>query len=96
MAEDRIIMEQVGEIEKKEVGKISHFFSKINVAVVELTNTLKVGEEILIEGPATSVRQKVDSMQIEHENVEVAKKGQSVGMKVADRVREKDTVFKIS
>jgi len=88
-------MEQVGEIEKKEVGKISHFFGKINVAVVELTNTLKVGEEILIEGPATSVRQKVESMQIEHENVETAKKGQSIGMKVVDKVREKDTVYKV-
>jgi len=88
-------MEQVGEMEKKEVGKISHFFSKINVAVVELSNTLKVGEEILIEGPSTSVRQTVDSMQIEHENVEVAKKGQSIGMKVVDKVREKDTVYKV-
>jgi putative protease len=89
-------MEEVGEMEKTEVGKISHFYGKINVAVVDLTNTLKVGDQILIEGPVTSVKQTVDSMQIEHENVEEAKKGQSIGLKVADKVKENDTVYKIT
>ena len=81
--------------EKKLVGKIAHYFTKIGVAVVELEDTLRVGDEISIEGATTNFTQKVESMQIEHENVEEAKKGDSVGLKVIDRVREGDQVFKI-
>lgn len=81
--------------EKKEVGKIGHYYSKINVAVVELTGGLKVGDEISIEGTVTNFKQKVESMQIEHKEVKSAKKGQSIGLKVIERVREGDTVFKI-
>jgi translation elongation factor EF-1alpha len=81
--------------EKKLVGKVRHYFTNINVAVIDLSSTLKVGDEISIEGATTNVTQKVDSMQIEHKNVVEAKKGQSVGMKVADRVREGDVVFKV-
>jgi putative protease len=81
--------------EKKLIGKITHYFSKIGVAVIELNGVLKVGDEISIEGAATNVVQKVDSMQIEHKNVSQAKKGESVGMKVADKVREGDMVFKV-
>ena len=80
---------------EKEIGKISHFFPKINVAVIDLSDTLKVGDEIIIKGANTEVKQKVDSMEIEHEKVETAKKGQSVGLKVSDRVREGNTVFKV-
>lgn len=77
-----------------EVGKITHFFSKINVAVVELTAPLSVGDKIRIQGPTTDFEQTVQSMQIEHENVEAAKKGQSIGLRVNERVRENDTVYK--
>jgi putative protease len=85
----------VSEQELKEVGIVSHFFTKINVAVVELTSSLSVGDRILIKGPTTNFEQTVNSMQIEHENVTVAKAGQSIGMKVDERVRENDTVYKI-
>ena len=85
----------MSEQELKEVGRVSHFFTKINVAVVELTSTLSVGDRILIKGPTTNFEQTIDSMQIEHENVTVAKAGQSIGMKVDERVRENDTVYKI-
>jgi putative protease len=81
--------------DKKLVGKVRHYFSNINVAVIDLTANLKVGDEISIEGSSTNVTQKVDSMQIEHKSVEEAKKGQSIGLKVADRVREGDVVFKL-
>jgi putative protease len=81
--------------EKKLVGKVKHYFSNIGVAVIEVSSTLKVGDEISIEGTATNITQKVDSMQIEHKNVSQAKKGESVGMKVADKVREGDMVFKV-
>jgi putative protease len=76
------------------IGHIAHFFSKISVAVIELKAPLKVGETIVIKGPNTDFEQTVDSMQIEHENVQQAEAGQSIGMKVLQRVRETDTVYK--
>ena len=80
--------------DKKPVGKITHYFSKIGVAVVELSAELKVGDNISIEGSTTNIQQPVNSMQIEHKPVDFAKKGQSIGMKVADVVREGDECFK--
>jgi len=85
----------VSEQELKEIGRVSHFFTKISVAVIELTSTLSVGDRILIKGPTTNFEQTGNSMQIEHENVKVAKAGQSIGLKVDERVREDDTVYKI-
>jgi putative protease len=81
--------------EKKLIGKITHYYSKIGVAVIELEDDLAVGDEISIEGASTNIKQKVDSMQVEHENIESAKAGDSVGMKVVDKVRENDQVYKI-
>jgi translation elongation factor EF-1alpha len=77
-----------------EVGHVTHFFTKINVAVVELSATLAVGDTILIKGPTTDFEQVVGSMQIEHENIERAEAGQSIGLKVEERVREGDIVYK--
>ena len=77
-----------------EVGRITHFFSKISVAVIELKATLKVGDTIAVKGPTTDFEQVVDSMQIEHKNVQEAKAGQSIGLKVAERARETDIVYK--
>jgi len=81
--------------ELQEVGRVSHFFTKINVAVIELTATISVGDRILIKGPTTNLEQTIDSMEIEHEKVQRAEAGQSIGMKVKDRVRESDAVYKI-
>jgi hypothetical protein len=77
-----------------EVGHITHFFSKISVAVVELTAPLAVGDHILIKGPSTDFEQVVDSMQIEHKNLQRAEAGQSIGLKMAEYVRERDRVYK--
>jgi len=77
-----------------EVGRVTHFFTKISVAVVELSATLAVGETILIKGPTTDFEQVVESMQIEHENIERGEAGQSIGLKVEQRVREEDIVYK--
>jgi len=77
-----------------EIGKITHFFSKICVAVIELKKPLTVGDTIVVKGPTTDFEQKVDSMQIEHKNVQGAEAGQSIGLKVAERVRETDVVYK--
>ena len=81
--------------ELQEVGRVSHFFTKISVAVIELTATVSVGDRILMKGPTTNLEQTVDSMEIEHEKVQRAEAGQSIGMKVKDRVRETDIVYKI-
>lgn len=86
----------MSERELTEVGEIIHFFTKINVAIVELTAALAVGDQIIIKGPTTNVEEKVESMQIEHENVQKATRGQSIGLKVNDRVREHDVVYKVS
>ncbi len=82
--------------ELQEVGKVSHFFTKISVAVIELTATISVGDRILIKGPTTNLEQTVESMEIEHEKVQRAEAGQSIGLKVSDRVRENDIVYKIA
>ncbi len=83
------------EDKKKLVGKVSHYYEKIGVAIVDLTGELKTGDEISIEGKTTSFRQKVESMQIEYKNIKKAKTGDSIGMKVIDTVRESDSVYKI-
>lgn len=82
-------------MEKIYVGEISHYYPKISVAVLKLENSLKKGDKISIEGYTTNFSQVVESMQIEHKNVEEAKKGDSIGLKVIDRVRVGDKVYKI-
>ena len=77
-----------------EIGRITHFFSKISVAVIELKKSLKVGDTIAVKGPTTDFEQLVDSMQIEHKDVQKAEAGQSIGLRVAQRVRETDIVYK--
>jgi len=80
--------------EGKLIGKISHYFSHIGVAVIELSDTLEVGDNIRIIGGETDFTQNVDSMEIEHQKVEKAKSGDSVGMKVEQKVREGYKVYK--
>jgi len=79
--------------EEREVGTVTHYYTNIGVAVIELTDTLKVGDKIHIKGATSDFTQKVDSMQIEHKNVKEAKKGESIGLKVKEHVREHDKVF---
>lgn len=84
------------ERELVEVGRVTHYFSKISVAVIDLKAPLAVGDRILIKGSTTDLEQAVESMQIEHKDVQRAEAGQSIGLKVSDRVRENDTVYKIT
>ncbi len=82
--------------EGKPLGKITHYFSNIEVAVIDLMAPLKVGDKIrVVGGQETDFDQKVDSMQIEHESVKSAKKGDSVGLKVKEKVHEGYKVYKI-
>lgn len=77
----------------KKVGKITHYFDKIGVAVVEILETLKVGDSIKISSGAGEFTMTVDSMQVEHEQVAEAKKGETIGMKVTQPVSEGDEVY---
>lgn len=86
-------VEKTAEDLGKEIGKITHYFDQIGVAVVELAKGLGVGEVIRVKGTTTDFKQKVDSMQIEHKEVEKAKKGDAIGLKVKDRVRPHDKVY---
>lgn len=81
--------------ELQEVGRVTHYFTKISVAVIELKAALSVGDRVFFKGPTTDLTQSVESMQIEHKNVTQARAGQSIGLKVDDRVRENDRVYKI-
>ena len=87
--------EMMEEAEKKKIGKIVHYYGKIGVAIVDLEDSLSVGDQIEISGPSTSITQTVESMQIEHKDVQQAKKGSSIGLRVSDKVRENDVVYKV-
>ena len=76
------------------IGKVSHYFSNIGVAVIDLSGNLKVGDSIRIAGGETDFTQQVESMEIEHKKVEQAKKGDSAGLKVSQKVREGYKVYK--
>ena len=81
--------------EKIEVGKVSHYYTHLEVAIIEVTGDIKNGDDIVIEGATTSLKQKANSMQIDRKPIEAAKPGDSIGLKVSDRVREGDKVYKL-
>lgn len=82
--------------EGKLIGRVTHFFGKIGVAVIELSDKLKVGDSIRIAGgEGTDFSQQVTSMEIEHEKVQQAKAGDSIGIKVREKVREGYKVYKL-
>lgn len=77
------------------VGKITHYYSKIGVAVVEVLAPIKVGDTIKISGHDKEFTQVIVSMQVEHQPIQEAKKGDLIGLKVDQPVKEKDLVYKI-
>ncbi len=79
-----------------EIGKVSDFFSRPVVAGIELTALLKVGDRIHITGHTTDMELTIDSMQINNVDVKEAKAGDSVGVKLSDRVRRGDKVYKVT
>ncbi len=79
---------------EKPIGEVSHYFSKIGVAIIDLHNTLKVGDKVrIIGGEATDFEDEVKSMEVDHEKVDKGKKGDSVGIKVKEKVREGYKVY---
>ena len=81
---------------EEKIGFVEHFFTNVSVAAIKITDgELKVGDTIHIVGAHTDFKQKIDSMQIERNPVENVESGDEVGIKVKDRVREHDVVYKI-
>ncbi len=81
---------------EEEIGKVSDFFARPVVAGIELTGTLKRGDKIHIKGHTTDMEFMVGSMQIDNADVSQAKAGDAVGIKVNDRVRRGDTIYKVT
>ncbi len=81
-------------MEEKEIGMVTHYYGHIEVGIVELNDSLKVGDTIHIKGHSDDFTQTIDSIQIEHESVEEAKAGDVVGLKVAQKVHVHDKVYK--
>lgn len=81
--------------EGKLIGKITHYFSHLGVAVIELSDILNTGDTIRIVGGEIDFTQAVGSMEIEHQKVQTAKSGDSVGLKVEQKVREGYKVYKV-
>lgn len=77
------------------IGHVTHYFSKINVAVLSIQDELRVGDMIHILGHTTDFAQKVTSLQIEHKNVDAVKPGDDFAIKVIEPVREHDVVYKV-
>ena len=86
--------DQPGAPEEKPIGKVTHYFGKIGVMAVDLSDTLSVGEQVHIRGHTTDLITGVGSMQIEHETVSQAGPGASVGIKVSEKVRPGDMVYR--
>jgi translation elongation factor EF-Tu-like GTPase len=78
---------------EKEIGKITHVFDKIDVGILELSSNLKVGDMIHIVGGNTDFEQVVDSIQIEHKNIDNAKKGDIVGIKLVSKAKVGDKIY---
>jgi putative protease len=82
-------------MERKEIGRVSHYFGKPHVAAIVLTDALKIGDKIAIQGHTTDFEVVVESIHIEDDSLEEAGAGDNVGIKVPERVREHDVVYKI-
>jgi translation elongation factor EF-1alpha len=81
---------------EERVGIVKDYFAKIGVAGVEVEKTLRVGDRIHIKGHTTDLELAVESIQVEHAQVEQAKRGDAIGIKVADRCRGGDVVYRVS
>ncbi len=83
-------------MERQEIGQVTHYYGKIGVAILKLDAPLSVGDKLAIVGSTTDLEQVVKSMQVEHQNIEQATAGDLVGLKVKDKVREGDTVYRLT
>lgn len=82
-------------MEKKPIGKITHYYGHLGVAIVKFNREVKKGEEVHFKGAHTDFTQTIDSIQYDHKDIEVAQKGQDVGIKVKEKVREGDEIYSV-
>ena len=82
-------------MEEKEIGKITHYYGKVSVGIIELKEQLKIGDTIRVKGAHDDFTQKVDSIQIEHNSIVEAKKGDEIGVKLIQPVHSNDKVYKV-
>ena len=78
---------------EEKIGEVTHYFGHIPAGIFKLTGTLKRGDKIHIKGATTDFTQEVASMQVDHKNIEEAKKGKEVGIEIEQKVRDGDEVF---
>jgi len=83
------------EKEEKPIGEVTHYFNNIDVVIVEFSKAMNVGDSIRFKGATTDFTHKIESMQFDHKDIDKAKKGQEVGIKVGERVRTGDKVYKV-
>mgnify|MGYP001600123222 FL=1 len=79
--------------DEKLIGKITHYYSAIGVGIIELSDKLKKGDTVHIKGKSSDFEQPVESIQIEHDKIDKAKKGDVIGLKVKQKVKEGDEVY---
>jgi putative protease len=80
-------------IMERKIGEVTHYFTNIDVAAIELEDELNVGDTIRIKGHTTDFEMKIDSMEVDRDPIETGKPGQEIAIKVKNRVREHDEVF---
>jgi putative protease len=83
------------EKEEKKIGDVTHYFDSIQVAIVKLEAPLRKGDKVKFKGHTTDFEETVDSMQVDHADIEEAGEGDEIGVKVTDKVREGDEVYKV-
>ncbi len=82
-------------MKQKPIGKITHYYGHLGVAIIKFNRNVKKGEEVYFKGAHTDFTQAIDSIQYDHKDVEAAKKGQDVGIKVKEKVREGDEIYSV-
>lgn len=81
-------------VDEKEIGKVIHYYTKLKVAIIKLKGHLVKGDKIHVLGHTSDFTQKISSIQVNHKDIEKAKKAQSIGLKVKEHAREGDIVYK--
>jgi len=82
-------------MQEKEIGKITHYYGHLSVGIIELSDSLKTGDNIHIKGHSSDFNQNVDSIEVEHQSVPEAKAKDVIGIKVLEKVHPHDKVFKV-
>jgi putative protease len=83
------------DMQEKEIGTVTHYYGHLSVGIIELQDALKIGDTVHIKGHTDDFTETVESMQIEHANVTEAKAGDSIGIKVTQKVHPHDKVYKV-